>query len=315
MEKSQSRQSGFKTTIGGQALIEGVMMKGPTTTAMAVRKPDGEIFTEEWSSNKKSIPWYKKTPFFRGSFNFIDMMLLGYKTLMKSADIAGMDMEDESKFEKWLKEKMGEKAATVISVITLIISLIISVGLFIVLPTFLTSLLRGVTDSILLLTATEAIAKIGIFVLYLFAVSRLEDIKRVFMYHGAEHKTIACYEAGEELTVENVRKYRRFHPRCGTSFLLIVLVVSVLVFSIVTWSNPFIRIVLKVALLPIVVGIAYEIIRFAGKHDNAFTRIISAPGLWLQNLTTYEPQDEMIEVAIASMIPCIPVEKGVDEWN
>lgn len=304
----------FKTTIGGQALIEGVMMRGPEQSAMAVRTPSGEIDVETWAiTSPKS--WYRKAPFVRGAFNMVDSLLLGYKCLMKSADKAGMAEEEEpSKFELWLSKKFNTSVMTVISVFALILGLGVAVALFMVLPAFLVGFLKHWALSSVVLSLIEGLLKIVLFVLYLALVSRMPDIRRVFQYHGAEHKTIACYEAKQALIVENVRPQSRFHPRCGTSFLLIVLVISILLFSVVTWNNVLVRIVLKLVLLPVVVGISYEIIRFAGRHDNAFTRAISAPGLWMQRMTTFEPDDSQIEVAIASMIPCIPQQSGEDQW-
>ncbi|MEF9983239.1 MAG: DUF1385 domain-containing protein [Oscillospiraceae bacterium] len=304
----------FKTSIGGQAVIEGVMMRGPETSALAVRKPDDEIFVETWETNEGKRPWYKKTPFIRGCFNFIEMLMLGYKTLMKSADLAGELEEEQSAFEKWLSNKLGDKFSTLISAITMIFALCLTVVLFIILPTFIVSLLKKVIEQQFILTIIEAFAKISIFIAYLALVSSNNDIKRVFMYHGAEHKTIACYEAGDELTPENAAKYTRFHPRCGTSFMLIIIVVSILIFSMASWENPVLRVVLKIALMPLVVGISYEIIKITGKYDNFVTRIISAPGLWLQRLTTREPTSDMLEVAIASIKPCLPKNKGADQW-
>lgn len=303
----------FKTSIGGQALIEGVMMRGPEESAMAVRIPDGTIDVEMLPTSKPSA-WYKKTPFIRGSFNMIDSLIVGYKCLMKSADKAGMDDEAPGKFEVWLAEKTGKELTSIVSVVALILGGAIAIGLFMILPAFLTGFIGKYADNPVTKSLIEGVLKISIFIAYLALVSRLNDIKRVFAYHGAEHKTIACYESGEELTVENVRGKSRFHPRCGTSFLLIVLVISILVFSVVTWSSILIRVLLKLLMLPVVVGIAYEIIKLAGRYDNILTRFISAPGLWLQRLTTYEPDDSQIEVAIASMIPVIPKEKGADEW-
>ena len=304
----------FKTSIGGQALIEGVMMRGPEISALAVRKPNKEIVVETWHTNKtQKKPWYKKTPFVRGCVNFVEMLIIGYKTLMRSAELSEME-EEPDKLEKWLNDKLGDKAAAVISSITLVLGLALALGLFVILPTLLVSLLKNITDSQVILTTAEAITKIGIFVAYLALVSKNKDIERVFMYHGSEHKTIACYEAGEELTPENAKKYTRFHPRCGTSFLFIILMVSILIFSFASWENPVMRIVMKILLLPLVVGISYEIIKLAGRYDNFLTRAVSAPGLWLQRLTTKEPDLDMLEVAIASIKPCIPEEKGADEW-
>ncbi len=307
-------QKNFRTSIGGQALIEGVMMRGPALSAMAVRLPDGEIDVETWetASGKK---WYKKAPFIRGVFNMVDSLLFGYKCLMRSATKSGLEEEEPSKFEQWLAARLGKNLSTVVSVFALVMGVGLAILLFTALPAFLISLLGKLIEITPMgKSLLEGLTKIGIFVAYLALVSKMPDIRRVFEYHGAEHKTIACYEAGEELTVENVRAKLRFHPRCGTSFLLIVLVISILVFSVVSWESVLLRVVLKIALLPVVVGISYEIIKYAGRHDNALTRAISAPGLWLQRLTTNEPDDSQIEVAIASMMPVIPVEEGADKW-
>lgn len=302
-----------KTSIGGSALIEGVMMRGPFITAMAVRKPDGELEVSQWETEKGEKPWYKKAPFVRGIFNFIDSMAVSYKCLMKSADIAGFE-EEPGEFEKKLEKLFGKSFSKVLNTLAMLLGVLLAVGLFMVLPTFLTAFIRPFIPSKGLLALVEAAVKIGIFLAYVFAISRMPDIRRVFEYHGAEHKTIACYEAGEELTVENIRHHSRFHPRCGTSFILIVLIVSALVFSLVTWDRLVIRIALKLICLPLVVGIAYEIIKLAGRYDNVCTRVISAPGLWLQRLTTREPDDSQIEAAIASMLPCIPEDKEQDNW-
>lgn len=305
----------FKTSIGGQALIEGVMMRGPSVSAMAVRKPDGEIDVERWDT-KSPRAWYKRTPFVRGIFNMADSLLSGYRCLMKSVEKAGLEEEEgePSKFEKWLADKLGKNIMTVVSAVSLIFGLALAVGLFMILPTFLVGLFGRWIGGGVLRSLLEGVVKIAIFVCYLALVSRMKEIHRVFEYHGAEHKTIACYERGLPFTVENVRAQRRFHPRCGTSFLLIVLVVSIIVFSVIDISHVLLRVALKLAMLPVVIGIAYELIKFAGRHDNPLTRVISAPGLWLQRLTTFEPDDSQIEVAIASMTPCIPEEKGSDEW-
>ncbi|MCI8622296.1 MAG: DUF1385 domain-containing protein [Provencibacterium sp.] len=277
--------------------------------AMAVRKPDGEIALEVWESQKPKR-WYRRVPFVRGIFNFINMLVVGYRTLMRSAELAGLEEEEESAFERKLKEKLGNKFTMLFNGVVLVLGAALAVGLFTLLPAAIGYLLGGVIRTRLALTALEGIIKILIFIVYLALVSRMQEIRRVFQYHGAEHKTIFCYESGQELTVENVQKFQRFHPRCGTSFLLIVLVISILVFSIVTWDNLFLRVALKLLLLPVVVGIAYEIIKFAGRRDNLITRLISAPGLWLQRLTTAEPDAGQIEVAIASMKAVIPEERA-----
>ena len=303
----------FRTSIGGQAVIEGIMMRGPELSALAVRKPDGEITTETWK-NPSSKAWYSKTPFVRGMFQMISSLMMGYKCLMRSATLAGFDDEEPSKFEKWLAAKLGKSVTTIVSVFALVMGLALALGLFAVLPTALVGLIAAYLPSLAVRTAIEGVLKIAIFVIYLLLVSKMPDIKKIFMYHGAEHKTIFCYEQGLPLTVENIRKQPRFHPRCGTSFILIVLVISVILFSVIPSDGVMMRVLLKIALLPLVVGIAYEIIKLAGRHNNLFTRIISAPGMWMQRLTTNEPEDIQIEVAIASMNPVIPVEEGADVW-
>lgn len=301
-----------KTSIGGQALIEGVMMRGPRTSAMAVRKPDGTIHTETWDSG--AIKWYAKLPFVRGIFNLFSMLAIGYKCLMKSAEISGAD-EDEtpSKFELWLDKHLGDNVTWIFNVLVSVVAAVIAIGLFMLLPAALVKFIGSAFSAPgYLLTIAEGILKIAIFVLYLYGVSRTKDIHRVFQYHGAEHKTIACYEAGDELTPENAMKYPRFHPRCGTSFMLIVLIISIIVFSVVTWNSLLMRVALKIIMLPIVVGISYEIIRYSARNDNALTRAIIKPGLWLQNFTTFEPDTSMLAVAIESMKPCIPENEDED---
>lgn len=303
MEKNEKQACAIKTSVGGQALIEGIMMKGPFQSAMAVRKPNGEIDVSTWETKK--LTGIRTVPFIRGTFNFIDTLIKGYDCLMKSAEISGQE-EEPDKFEIWLNKTFGKAAGGVFSFIVTVLAVVISVGLFFGLPAFITGLFAGTIENKVALSAIEGVVKIGIFLLYIIGVSKMSDVKRTFMYHGAEHKTIFCYEQGLELTVENIRKQKRFHPRCGTSFLLIVLVVSILISSVITWDNMLIRVALKILMLPITVGISYEIIKFAGRHDNWLTRIISAPGLWLQNFTTQEPDDSMIEVAIAAVTPVLP---------
>ncbi len=301
-----------KTSIGGQALIEGVMMRGPRKTAMAVRSPEGEIQMEEWETASPSV-WYKKAPFVRGIFNMVDTFRLGYKCLMRSAEIAGLEEEEDEEPSK-LEKLLGDKFFSFLAGVAMVLGVLLAVGLFVVLPTLLVGLLRQVVEIPFVLTVVEGGSKILLFVGYLALVSRMKEIHRVFEYHGAEHKTIACYEAGEELTVENVAKHRRFHPRCGTSFLLIVVIVSILLSSLVSWDNVVIRVVLKILLLPVVVGVAYEIIKLAGRYDNILTRLVSAPGLWLQRLTTQEPDEGQMACAIAAMEAVIPEQEGEDRW-
>ena len=297
----------LKTSIGGQAVIEGVMMRGPKKTALSVRLPDQTISTEEWATPDGN-KWYKKTPFIRGIFNFVESLTCGYQSLMKAAEKAGLDDEEEepSAFEQKLRKMLGDKFMPVLEGCILVFSLLMALFFFAFLPTTIVNLLKGSISHPLVLSALEGLTKIAILIVYLAAISHMSDIKRVFMYHGAEHKTIFCYENGEELTVENVRKYTRFHPRCGTSFLVIVLLLSILVSSFVSWDNVWLRVGMKVLTLPIIMSLSYECIKYAGRHDNLLTRILSAPGLWTQRLTTKEPTDDMIEVAIASMKRVIP---------
>lgn len=328
-----------RTSIGGQAVMEGVMMRGPRKVATAVRKPDGEIIVDEQALGKIRTGRFVKLPIIRGCVNFFDSMIIGVKSLMFSAkffdvDDEGNPVEEEpSRFEAWLEKKLDSEAAmNVLIYCSVIVSLALSIGLFILLPTLLASIFRNFTDSQLLLTLIEGIVRILIFVLYLSLVAQMKDIKRVFMYHGAEHKSIFCYEKGLPLTVENVRPQSRLHPRCGTSFLLIVMVISILVFSIIPWNQAafesipgigFIfvkmpwaiwRLILRLLLLPVVAGISYEIIKFAGRHDNVFTRAISKPGMWFQHITTNEPDDSQIEVAIAALKAVIPENQAEDRW-
>ena len=304
-----------KTSIGGQALIEGIMMRGPKKSAMAVRNPQGEIVLEKWDNepaDKKSTSFdkFKKLPIIRGVFNFVSSMKMGYSSLMKSAEIAGFEDEGEKEQSKGLM--------AVIGVIAAVLGVVLSVALFIYLPSALYDLIAWPLPVLkepkflFLRSLFEGVLKIVILVTYMAVVSRMKDIKRTFQYHGAEHKTIFCYEAGLELTVENVRKQGRFHPRCGTSFLIVMVIVGVLIGMLIpTHIGEFeihsaIRSLIKIALLPLTMGLGYEFIKLAGKTDNAFTRIISAPGLWMQRITVLEPTDDMIECAIAAVNEVIP---------
>ena len=304
----------FKTSIGGQALIEGVMMRGPSLMAVAVRDPAGKIQVETTQVKPNPVA---KIPLLRGVFAFIDSLLIGYRALMRSAEISMTEEEKEqekSKFDLFLERHLGEKATSVMMTVSALLGGVLAIVLFMILPTFLTGLLNGLVQLGWAKAIVEGVIKLGLFVLYLFLISRMQEIHRLFRYHGAEHKTIATYEAGEELTVDNVRKSTRFHPRCGTSFLLLVLVISILVFSFVPWHSTLGRVGLKLLLLPLVMGLSYEAIKFAGRHDNLAARVISAPGLWLQRLTTAEPEDDMIEVAIASVKAVLPQQGEDDRW-
>lgn len=321
---SKNTKEQHRSKIGGQALIEGVMMKGVDTGAMACRLPDGTIDVETWDENNgKNMPWYRKCPFIRGSFNFVSSMKDGYRCLMKSAEkqMTDEELEEEEemgKFEKWLTDKLGEKLFGVIMGIAMVIGVAVSLLLFMYLPKILIGLLIDYTpvpDHLVLRSFLEGIIKIAVFLFYMALTGCMKDIRRTYEYHGAEHKTIACHEAGDELTVENVRKHSRFHPRCGTSFIFITLIISILVMCIVPIRHPiWLRTLVSIALLPLTVGISYEFIRIAGRSNNWLTRALSWPGLQIQRITTREPDDSQIECAIAAIKPCIPEDLADDEW-
>lgn len=310
----------FKSKIGGQAVIEGVMMRGIDKAAMACRLPDGEIDMEIWPiKGGKNVPWYRKIPFVRGVFNFIVSMIDGYKCISRSAEKQIIDDDDEelTRFEKWLDEKLGDKILPVISGISIVIGVALAVVLFMMVPSWIS---KGVNYIIPLngfaRNVIEGLLKIAIFIGYTALTALMKDIRRTYEYHGAEHKTITCYEHGEELTVENVKKHSRFHPRCGTSFIFLVLFISIFVNTVLhlPWSSVFIRMLCKIAVLPLIMGIAYELIRLAGKYDNVVTKVISAPGLAIQRITTREPDGEEIECAIAALKAVIPENKEDDRW-
>lgn len=314
-----------KTSIGGQAVIEGVMMRGPKKSAISVRKSDGEIVTE--ISDVASVLQKSKIlklPIVRGVISFFESLITGTKALMFSAELA--DIEDDEYKEKkkeMTEEEIAKEESKQGKIMTaaiwgsVIVSLAFSVGLFMMLPAFLVGLVRDyLVPSIPNIVATlfEGVIRIIIFIVYIFLASLMKDIRRVFEYHGAEHKTIFCYESGEELTVENARKFSRLHPRCGTSFMIIVMVVSIIVFSFISWDNQWMRLVLRLLLLPLVAGISYEFIKLAGRSTGLFSRIVSAPGKWLQKITTKEPDDSQLEVAILSLKAVIPENKEEDKW-
>ena len=313
---------GFKTMCGGQALIEGIMMRGPKKQAVVVRKPDGELEIQE-----KELKFIKDKhpvlgwPLIRGVVNFCDSMYNGVTALMFSAQFAadGEEEEEPSKFEAWLENRLGsDKAAAFFTTLAVVLGVGMSIGLFFLLPTLLGTAVTLIDDSMLLRNLAESLLKIAIFVAYLALCSRMGEMRRVFSYHGAEHKTIFCYEAGLPLTVENVRKQPRHHPRCGTSFLFMVIAISILVSTVVfaIWpvSNPILRFLAHLIMLPLIVGISYEFNRWAGRHDGPVTRILTAPGLWLQNFTTFEPDDSMMEVGIKALELVLPEVKGEDAW-
>ena len=314
----------FKTMIGGQALIEGIMMLGPEKSAVVVRTKDG--LQRKVEPRKLSQKWSpKKLPFIRGIFNFCTSMKTGVSALMYSADFFAEEDEDEKgkepgRFEAWLEKRLSsEKAQNALITFSVVLGLAFSIALFFVLPSLLGSFLnRFVTTNEIVRNLLEGLLRIVIFLAYMFLVSRMKDMRRVFSYHGAEHKTIRCYEAKLPLTVENARKMTRLHPRCGTSFLFVVVAISILLFALVSavfpTSNMLVRMLIRLALLPFVVSISYECNRFVGRHDNALTRALSAPGMWFQHFTTNEPDDSMLEVAIEALKLVIPDEAGADRW-
>lgn len=356
MEERKAIQEKKKTSIGGQALMEGIMMRGPKMTAMAVRDPQGNIVVEERETKGATRPKICRLPIIRGIFGYIDSMTVGYKCLMRSAELAGLEdaverkPDAEKKDDGWVRvtpdgsapsaapekdaaaeapeeKKLPGWVMTLMMVLSVVLSLTVAVAVFVMLPTFLYGLLPiGDTGSAglnsLIKSAFEGVIKIALLVGYMAAISLMKDIRRTFMYHGAEHKTIFCYEAGLPLTVENVRRQRRFHPRCGTSFLVLMLIVSIFTsffidpISIAIGGQVLpaaLRWVVKLALIPLIVGVGYELIKLAGRHDNLLTKIISAPGMWLQHITVFEPTDDMIECAIAAVRRVIPDDDS-DNW-
>lgn len=314
MSKNSNSDIIHKTSVGGQALIEGIMMMGPKGAAVSVRLPDGTIDTEEKQVNHirdkvKFLGW----PIIRGCVNFIESMIFGYKCLMLSAEKSGLeDMESSeenmSKLDKWLSEHLSKKVMNVVTAIASVLGVLLAFVLFFWLPTKIADLINNASGGAItnFRALIEGVMRMAIFVAYIAAVSLMKDIRRTFMYHGAEHKTIFCYEKGLDLTVENVRKQIRFHPRCGTSFMFVIIIISVIISSCISVAFPQLRnnvavwMLIKLLILPLVMGFGYEFIKYAGKHDNLFVKILSAPGLWMQRLTTKEPDDSMIEVALAA---------------
>ncbi len=337
-----------KTSIGGQALIEGIMMRGPKHSAMAVRSPEGDIVLEKWENKKPKHRWLFKTPVIRGVFNFVASMVSGYKCLMRSAEIAGLDDEEPKKTEavdgeavdaeassadekKSKNGSSGSALMSVIMVVATVLGVALAIFLFVMVPTFifggLSKLMpflkpNNMAAASLIKSVFEGLLRIAVLVAYMLLVTLMKDIRRTFQYHGAEHKTIFCYENGMDLTVENVRRQRRFHPRCGTSFLILMLLVGMFIsffidpiFILITGSVPItiVRTLIKILLLPVTMGIGYELIKLAGRRQNLFTRIISAPGMWLQHITVLEPTDDMIECAIKAFVEVIP-DDGSDKF-
>ena len=323
----------FKTTIGGQALIEGIMMRGPEKDAIVIRGKEG--LTLEVNPRKIRKPGSFATwPFVRGAVTFFDSQVVGVKALMRSADLAPDEYTQEeqpSKLDQWLEKKLGnEKFQQFVVGFAVFLGMAMSIGLFFLLPMVIGSFFDKIITSTFGLNLLEGLIRMIIFMVYMILVSRMNEMKRVFSYHGAEHKTIRCYEAGLPLTVENVRQQTRLHPRCGTSFLLVVMVISILVFSVAStlllsavpalaamrgsFLYRLLMILFKLMLLPLIVAVTYEINRWAGRNDNGFTRVLTAPGMWMQNFTTNEPDDSMIEVAIQAVQAVLPEEEGSDLW-
>lgn len=312
--KKDCKECLHKTSVGGQALIEGIMMQGPKGAAVSVRTPDGSIDTEmlevKHAKDKfKPFGW----PLIRGVVAYIESMLFGYKCLMISAEKSGLeDLEESeenmSKLDKWLNDHINKKVLGVLTGVASVIGMLLAFLLFFYLPTIAVDFINKLSGDVLVnyRALFEGIIRMMIFVAYIALVSLMKDIRRTFMYHGAEHKTIFCYEKGCELTVENVKKQSRFHPRCGTSFIFVILIISVVISSAISVTWPQLRdqtvlwIAIKILILPLITGISYEFIKYAGRHENIFVKILSAPGLWMQKLTTKEPDDGMIEVALAA---------------
>lgn len=303
-----------KTSVGGQALIEGIMMQGPKGAAMSVRLPDGSIDTEEKEFRHiRDKVKFLGFPIIRGCVNFVESMIFGYKCLMESAEKSGLEdiensEENQSKLDRWLSKHLSKKVMSAITGIASVLGVLLAFALFFFLPSKITDFFNNIASGALtnFRALIEGVMRMLIFIAYIALVSLMKDIKRTFMYHGAEHKTIFCYEHGLELTVENVRKQSRFHPRCGTSFMFVMIIISVIISSIISVAFPNLRnniavwMVVKLLILPLVMGFGYEFIKYAGRHDNLLVKILSAPGLWMQRLTTKEPDDSMIEVGIAA---------------
>lgn len=315
--KNKKEQNGdFRTSIGGQALIEGILMRGPTKQSVVVRTADGLVTKVEepqfLAQKHKVLGW----PLLRGPVIFIESMIYGVKALTYSAELLPEEEQEEpTKLDLWIEKTFGmEKAQKILINFAVVVGVALAVALFILLPTFIVSLVPNIKENLMTRSLLEGICKLIIFFLYLWGISRTKDIKRLFQYHGAEHKTIFCYEKGLPLTVDNVRPQSRFHPRCGTSFLLVVVILGVFLGFLIHTDNTFARMGLRILLLPVLVSIAYEINRWAGRHDNWLSAALTAPGKALQRLTTAEPDDSMIECAIEALELVIPEQKGLDEW-
>ena len=312
---ANNKDCGFRTSIGGQALIEGILMRGPKKQAIVCRTAEGLVEkVDELKLLKDKYPIFG-WPFIRGCVTFIDSMIKGMQALTYSAELVPVEDQEPDKLDQWIEKHFeAEKAPKIVIGTAVVLGIALALFLFIFLPTLIVGFIKPLTQNLVVRNLSEGVVKIVILLCYMRLCSCVSDVKRLFSYHGAEHKTIFCYEHGKPLTVENVRTESRFHPRCGTSFLLVVVVVSILVSSVVTLTNSFARMGCHLLLLPLVVGISYEINRWCGRHDNWLSAALSAPGKWLQHMTTNEPDDSMIECAIRAMELVIPEEKGSDAW-
>lgn len=305
----------FRTSVGGQALMEGIMMRGPKKICCAVRRPDGTI---DLTYSDVHTHWYGKVPLVRGVCNMAENLYLGYRFLMHSADVALSEEEKEasqSRLDRWLDEHAGPVLQNVLMTAAAFAGVVLALFLFTFLPTFLTGLAAGVVPlgrwpKVIL----EGVLKLVIFLAYMFLCTRTREIHRMFQYHGAEHKTIACYEAGLPLTVENIRGCCRFHPRCGTSFMILVIIISIFLYAVLPWTSTGLRVVYKICLFPLLVGLSYELLKWAGRSHSWLSRVVSQPGLWMQRMTTFEPDDSMIEVAIAAVTPVLPENAEEGQW-
>ena len=312
---ANNKDCGFRTSIGGQALIEGILMRGPKKQAIVCRTAEGLVEkVDELKLLKDKYPIFG-WPFIRGCVTFIDSMIKGMQALTYSAELVPVEDQEPDKLDQWIEKHFeAEKASKIVIGTAVVLGIALALFLFIFLPTLIVGLIKPLTQNLVLRNLSEGVVKIIILLAYMRLCCCVSDVKRLFSYHGAEHKTIFCYEHGKPLTVENVRTESRFHPRCGTSFLLVVVVVSILVNSVFTLTNSFARMGCHLLLLPVVVGISYEINLWCGRHDNWLSAALSAPGKWLQHMTTNEPDDSMIECAIRAMELVIPEEKGSDAW-
>ena len=312
---ANNKDCGFRTSIGGQALIEGILMRGPKKQAIVCRTAEGLVEkVDELKLLKDKYPIFG-WPFIRGCVTFIDSMIKGMQALTYSAELVPVEDQEPDKLDQWIEKHFeAEKASKIVIGTAVVLGIALALFLFIFLPTLIVGLIKPLTQNLVIRNLSEGVVKIIILLAYMRLCCCVSDVKRLFSYHGAEHKTIFCYEHGKPLTVENVRTESRFHPRCGTSFLLVVVVVSILVNSVVTLTNSFARMGCHLLLLPLVVGISYEINLWCGRHDNWLSAALSAPGKWLQHMTTNEPDDGMIECAIRAMELVIPEEKGSDAW-